>query len=87
MKKIIYFVAIRFLISSAPQVLAYELLVLSDNKSQNSKRWKEEVFPEYGLSETGKKLSAKIITIQENRFPQWLDEDDIIRYDDNFGRC
>jgi len=87
MKKIIYFVAIRFLISSAPQVLAYELLVLSDDKSQNSKRWKEEVFPEYGLSETGKKLSAKIITIQENRFPQWLDEDDIIRYDDNFGRC
>ena len=74
MKKIICFVAISFLISSAPQVLAYELLVLSGDKSQNSKKWKEEVFPEYGLSEAGKKLRAKIILIQGNRFPQWLGE-------------
>jgi hypothetical protein len=72
MKKIIYLVVINFLILFATQVLAKELLVVSGETSQNSKRWKEEVLPEYPNSEVGKSLPAKIVAVQGKKFPEWL---------------
>jgi hypothetical protein len=72
MKKIIYLVVINFLILFATQVLAKELLVVSGETSQNSKRWKEEVLPEYPNSEVGKSLPAKIVAVQGKNFPEWL---------------
>lgn len=72
MKKLICFVVINLLITFSSQALAKELLVLSGEKSQNSKKWKEEVFPEYPNSEVGKNLPAKIVVIQGSNFPQWL---------------
>lgn len=72
MKKFIYILAINFLVLSASQVLAKELLVISGDKSQNSMKWKKEVLPEYPKSEVGKNLPAKIVIIQGNHFPDWL---------------
>jgi hypothetical protein len=54
------------------KVFAYELLVLSGDKSQNSKRWQEEVFPEYNTSNPGKNLPLKIVPVKEKLFPRWF---------------
>ncbi|MDA0692543.1 MAG: hypothetical protein O3A78_10295 [Nitrospinae bacterium] len=72
MKKIICLVAINFLILFVSQVVAKELLVVSGETSQTSKRWKEEVLPEYPNSEAGKNLPAKIVAVQGENFPEWL---------------
>lgn len=72
MKKLIFIFTINFLLLFASQALAKELLVLSGDKSQNSKRWQEEVLPEYPKSEVGKNLPAKIVAIQGDNFPGWL---------------
>ena len=72
MKKVIYLITINVLILFATQVWGKELLVLSGDKSQNSKRWKEEVFSEYPDSDVGKNLPAKIVVIQGKNFPEWL---------------
>jgi hypothetical protein len=49
-----------------------ELLVLSDEKSQNSKRWKKEVLPEYNTSNSGKNLPVKIVPVKGKKFPDWF---------------
>lgn len=72
MKKIICLVAINILILFASQALAKELLVVSGETSKNSKRWKEEVLPEYPDSEFGKNLPARIVAVQGKNFPEWL---------------
>ena len=74
MKKILSFLAIGSLVLFASQVLANELLVLSGDKSQNSKRWKEEVLPQYPDSRVGKQLPARIVAIHGAQFPEWLDQ-------------
>ncbi|MEC9423133.1 MAG: hypothetical protein VYC01_02170 [Nitrospinota bacterium] len=51
---------------------ANELLVLSGDKSQNSKRWQQEVLPEYNKSNPGKNLPAKIVPIKGKLFPEWF---------------
>ncbi len=72
MRKLINIFIISFLILFAAQASAYELVVLSGETSNNSKRWKEEVFPDYANSEIGKKLPAKIVTFQGANFPDWI---------------
>ncbi len=56
------------------QSLAYELLVLSGETSQNSKRWSEEVLPDYEIKDFGKKLPVKIVPIRGTHFPDWLSQ-------------
>ena len=51
---------------------ANELLVLSGDKSQNSKRWQQEVLPEYNKSNPGKNLPAKIVPVKGKLFPEWF---------------
>ena len=51
---------------------ANELLVLSDEKSQNSKRWQKEVLPEYNTSNAGKNLPVKIVLVKGKLFPDWF---------------
>jgi hypothetical protein len=51
---------------------ANELLVLSDEKSQNSKRWQIEVLPEYNSSNSGKNLPVKIVSVKGKLFPDWF---------------
>jgi hypothetical protein len=53
-------------------VFANELLVLSDEKSQNSKRWQKEVLPEYNTSNSGKNLPVKIVPVKGKLFPDWF---------------
>jgi hypothetical protein len=72
MKKLMFIFVIQFLVLLAFQVQARELLVLSGDKSQNSKKWANDVFPEYPKSDVGGKLPAKIIVIQGDHFPDWL---------------
>ena len=72
MKKIIFFVALLFLTFLTHTGLAQELLVLSGEKSQNSKRWQEEVFPEYGKSALGRNLPVKIVPVKGKLFPEWM---------------
>lgn len=72
MKKLFCFATVGYLIVFCSQALAKELLVLSSEKSQNSKRWEEEVLPEYSGSEVGKNYPAKIVAIQGRDFPKWL---------------
>ena len=74
MKKIITSLAMGGLILFASQVLANELLILSGDKSQNSKRWQEEVLPQYPNSSVGKQLPARIVAIHGAQFPEWLDQ-------------
>ena len=74
MKKTICLLTFSILVLFASQALARELLVLSGERSQNSKRWQEEVLPEYSNSESGKSLPARVITIEGDQFPQWLGE-------------
>ena len=54
------------------QVSANELIIVSGDSSKNSKRWKDEVFREYNLSEIGKKMPGKIIAIKGDKFPNWF---------------
>ena len=49
-----------------------ELLMLSGENSKNSKRWQEEVLPEYSANASGKNLPVKIVPVKGNRFPEWL---------------
>ena len=51
---------------------ANELLVLSGDKSQNSKRWQQEVLPEYNKSNPGKNLPVKIVPVKGKLFPEWF---------------
>jgi hypothetical protein len=51
---------------------AFELFVLSDEKSQNSKRWQKEVLPEYNTSMSGKNLPVKIVPVKGKIFPGWF---------------
>ena len=72
MKKSIFvltFLCFSFLVGDS---FARELLVLSGDKSQNSKRWQKEVLPEYSTSSQGKTLPVKIVPVKGNLFPEWL---------------
>ena len=51
---------------------ANELIVLSGDKSQNSKRWQQEVLPEYNKSNPGENLPVKIVTVKGKLFPEWF---------------
>ena len=86
MKKLIFFVTLLLLTFLTHTGLARELLVLSGEKSQNSKRWQEEVLPEYETSTLRKNLPVKIVPVQGKLFPEWmakaLDEG---RVDEIFG--
>ena len=71
-KKLI-FVSIIFCYTLIPSMgFANELLVLSDEKSQNSKRWQKEVLPEYNTSNAGKNLPVKIVLVKGKLFPDWF---------------
>ena len=86
MKKLIFFVTLLLLTFLTHTGFARELLVLSGEKSQNSKRWQEEVLPEYETSTLRKNLPVKIVPVQGKLFPEWmakaLDEG---RVDEIFG--
>ena len=86
MKKFIFFVIFVLLTFLTHTGFARELLVLSGEKSQSSKRWQEEVLPEYETSTLGKSLPVKIVPVQGKLFPEWmakaLDEG---RVDEIFG--
>ena len=72
MKKSIFvlaFLCFSFLVDNC---FARELLVLSGDKSKNSKRWQKDVLPEYSTSSQGKTLPAKIVPVKGNLFPEWL---------------
>jgi hypothetical protein len=71
-KKIIFFVVLLFLTFLPHIGLAQELLVLSGEKSQNSKRWQEEVLPEYRKSILGRNLPVKIVPVKGKLFPEWM---------------
>jgi len=85
-KKLIFFVTLLLLTFLTHTGFARELLVLSGEKSQSSKRWQEEVLPEYETSTLGKSLPVKIVPVQGKLFPEWmakaLDEG---RVDEIFG--
>jgi hypothetical protein len=67
---VLFISCIVILVSS--QVSANELIIVSGDSSKNSKRWKDEVFREYNLSEIGKKMPGKIIAIKGDKFPNWF---------------
>jgi hypothetical protein len=71
-KKLIFFVTFLFLTFLTHTGFARELLVLSGEKSQNSKRWQEEVLPEYETSTLRKNLPVKIVPVQGKLFPAWM---------------
>jgi hypothetical protein len=85
-KKLIFFVTFLLFTFLTHTGFARELLVLSGEKSQSSKRWKKEVLPEYDTSTLGKSLPVKIVPVQGKLFPEWmakaLDEG---RVDEVFG--
>jgi len=85
-KKFIFFVIFVLLTFLTHTGFARELLVLSGEKSQKSKRWQEEVLPEYETSTLRKNLPVKIVPVQGKLFPEWmakaLDEG---RVDEIFG--
>ena len=71
--KNLIFVSIIFCYTLIPSMgFANELLVLSDEKSQNSKRWQKEVLPEYNTSNAGKNLPVKIVLVKGKLFPDWF---------------
>ena len=72
MKKLIFFVTLLLLTFLTHTGFARELLVLSGEKSQSSKRWQEEVLPEYETSTLGKSLPVKIVPVQGKLFPEWM---------------
>ena len=49
-----------------------ELLVLIGDKSQSSKRWQQEVLPEYNTHNPGQNLPVKIVPVKGNLFPEWF---------------
>ena len=59
------------MLTSSPG-FGHELLVLSGENSQNSKRWEKEVLPEYKASNSGQNLPVKIVPVKGNFFPDWL---------------
>ena len=67
---VLFISCIVILVSS--QVSANELIIVSGDSSKNSKRWEDEVFREYNLSEIGKKMPGKIIAIKGDKFPNWF---------------
>jgi hypothetical protein len=71
-KKLIFFVTLLSLTFLTHTGFARELLVLSGEKSQNSKRWQEEVLPEYEKSTLGKNLPVKIVPVKGKLFPEWM---------------
>jgi len=71
-KKLIFFVTLLLLTFLTHTGFARELLVLSGEKSQSSKRWQEEVLPEYETSNLGKSLPLKIVPVQGKLFPEWI---------------
>jgi hypothetical protein len=85
-KKLIFFVSLLLLTFLTHTGFARELLVLSGEKSQSSKRWREEVLPGYEASTLGKSLPVKFVPVQGKLFPEWmakaLDEG---RVDEIFG--
>ena len=72
MKKLIFFVTLLLLTFLTHTGFARELLVLSGEKSQSSKRWQQEVLPEYETSNLGKSLPLKIVPVQGKLFPEWI---------------
>jgi hypothetical protein len=71
-KKLIFVSAI-FCFTLIPSMgFALELLVLSDDKSQNSKRWQKEVLPEYNTTDPGKNIPVKIVPVKGASFPEWF---------------
>ena len=72
MKKLILFVTLLLLTFLTHTGFTRELLVLSGEKSQSSKRWQEEVLPEYETSNLGKSLPLKIVPVQGKLFPEWI---------------
>ena len=72
MKKLILFVTLLLLTFLTHTGFTRELLVLSGEKSQSSKRWQEEVLPEYETSTLGKSLPLKIVPVQGKLFPEWI---------------
>ena len=86
MKKLIFFVTLLSLTFLANTGFTRELLVLSGEKSQNSKRWQEEVLPEYEKSPLGKNLPVKIVPVQGKLFPECMAKAlDDGRVDEIFG--
>jgi len=71
-KKLILFVTLLLLTFLTHTGFTRELLVLSGEKSQSSKRWQEEVLPEYETSNLGKSLPLKIVPVQGKLFPEWI---------------
>ena len=71
-KKLILFVTLLFLTFLIHTGFAQELLVLSGEKSQNSKRWQEEVFPVYEKNILAKNLPVKIVPVKGKLFPEWI---------------
>jgi hypothetical protein len=85
-KKITFLVTLLFLTFLTNTGFARELLVLSGEKSQNSKRWQEEVLPEYEKSTLGKSLPVKIVPVKGKLFPEWIAKAlDDGRVDEIFG--
>ena len=72
MKKLILFVTLLLLTFLTHTGFTRELLVLSGEKSQSSKRWQQEVLPEYETSNLGKSLPLKIVPVQGKLFPEWI---------------
>ena len=71
-KKLIFVSIIFCYIIISSMGFANELLVLSDEKSQNSKRWQTEVLPNYNASNSGKNLPVKIVPVKGKIFPVWF---------------
>jgi hypothetical protein len=71
-KKLILFVTLLLLTFLTHTGFTRELLVLSGEKSQSSKRWQQEVLPEYETSNLGKSLPLKIVPVQGKLFPEWI---------------
>ena len=72
MTKVVVLFLYCIVIFLSSQASANELIVVSGDSSKNSKRWKDEVFREYNLSEIGKKMPGKIIAIKGDKFPSWF---------------
>ena len=72
LKKFIFVSTIFFYALIPIMGFANELLVLSDEKSQNSKRWQTEVLPDYNASNSGKNLPVKIVSVKGKIFPDWF---------------
>ena len=51
---------------------AHEIIALIGNKSQNFKRWQQEVLTEYNTSKFGRNIPIKIVPVKEKLFPEWF---------------